>query len=82
MTRGSARMRLNIGSEIVEFKAKIYIISYMSQLLKLLLSEYPYLSITQSQLKKMTDKEWKKLAQIDSRFSSIQNDIRIKKLIK
>lgn len=52
------------------------------QLLKLLLSDYPYLSITQKDLKKMSDKDWSKLAQIDSRFYSVQNEMRLKKITK
>lgn len=54
----------------------------MSQLLKTLLSEYPYISLNIAKLKTLPEKDWKRLSDIDSRFSTIQNDIRIKKITK
>lgn len=49
------------------------------QLLKLLLSEYPYISLNMEKLKKLPEKDWTMLRDIDSRFSSIQNELRLKK---
>jgi hypothetical protein len=54
----------------------------MKETLKALLKEYPYISVTLTELSKMSDIKWKKLIQIDSRFYSIQNDIRMRKINK
>ena len=54
----------------------------MKETLKALLKEYPYLSVTLTELSKIPDTKWKQLIKLDSRFSAIQNEIRFKKITK